>query len=149
MKAALKTPLTYQWAIPIIQQSMEKNPGIQYKALHGLIRPYAKDYAITTGILQDTRDAAKKEVFGIAEDNVCYAEGVVAAMRVLGHSAELVYTSRDKTLAAMNTVVVNEEINRRKKKNEPAFDSVTDRKAYWNKWKEDDNQYIGDQRWTG
>ena len=77
---------------------MEKNPGIQYEALHGLIRPYAKDYAITTSLLQDARDAAKKEMFGIVEDNVCYAQGVVAAMRARGHLAELVYTSRDETL---------------------------------------------------
>jgi len=40
-------------------------------------------------------------IFGNAEDNFCYAEGVVAAMRELGYSAELVYTSRDETLAAI------------------------------------------------
>ena len=49
---------------------------------------------------------------------------------------------RDETLAAINTVVVNEEINRRKKKCESAFDSVTDRKAYWNQWKEDRELFI-------
>jgi len=107
-KAPLKTALTYQWVIPIIRQSVEKNPGIQYEALRGLIWPYAKEYAITTS---DARDAAKKVIFGIAEDNVCYAEGVVVAMRELGHSAELVYTSRDETLAAINTIVIYEEIN--------------------------------------
>jgi len=73
--------------------------------------------------------AAKKVIFGIAEDNVCYAEGVVAAMRELGHSAELVYTSRDETLAAINTVV--------KSKNKPPFDGIADRMAFWKKWKED------------
>ena len=138
MRAALKTPLTYQWVIPIIRQSMEKNSGIQYKALHGLIRPYAKDYAITTSLLQDARDAAKRRKFLELQRIMSVKQKrFVAAMRALGHSAELVYTSRDKTLAAMNTVVVNEEINRRKNKNEPAFDGVADRKAYWNKWKED------------
>ena len=65
-----------------------------------------------------------------AEDNVCYAEGVVAAMKDLGHLAELMYTSRDETLAAMNTIVIYEEINRRKSKNEPPFDGVADRKAF-------------------
>ena len=48
MSQALKTPLTYQWVVPIIRQSVEKNPGIQYEALRGLIWPYAKEYAITT-----------------------------------------------------------------------------------------------------
>ncbi len=62
---------------------------------------------------------------------------MVAAMRALGHLAELVYTSRDETLAAMNTVVINKEINRRKSKKEPAFDGVADRKAVWKKWKEE------------
>ena len=58
-------------------------------------------------------------------------------MRELGHSAELVYTSRDETLAAINTVVIYKEINRRKSKNKPPFDGVADRKAFWKKWKED------------
>ena len=64
-QAPLKTPLTYQWVVPIIRQSVEKNPGIQYEALRGLIRPYAKEYAITTSLLQDARDAAKKVIFGM------------------------------------------------------------------------------------
>jgi hypothetical protein len=72
---------------------MENNPEIQYKALCNSMRPYAKEYAITTGILQDGRDAAKKAIFGIAVDTVCYTEGVVLAMSTLGHLAELVYTS--------------------------------------------------------
>ena len=41
-KAPLKTPLTYQWGVPIFRQSVEKNPGIQYEALGGLIRPYER-----------------------------------------------------------------------------------------------------------
>ena len=121
---------------------MEKNPGIQYEALRGLIRPYAKEYAITPSLLQDARDAAKKVIFGIAEDNVCYAEGVVAAMRELGHTAELVYTSRDETLAAIKTIVIYEEINRRKIKNEPPFDGIADRMVFWKKWKEDNALWI-------
>jgi hypothetical protein len=141
-QAPLKTPLTYQWVVPIIRQSVEKNPGIQYEALRGLIRPYAKEYAITPSLLQDAREAAKKVIFGIAEDNVCYAEGVLAAMRELGHTAELVYTSRDETLAAINTIVIYEEINRRKIKNEPPFDGIADRMAFWKKWKEDNALWI-------
>jgi hypothetical protein len=121
---------------------VEKNPGIQYEALRGLIRPYAKEYAITPSLLQDARDAAKKVIFGIAEDNDCYAEGVVAAMRELGHTAELVYTSRDETLAAINTIVIYEEINRRKIKNEALFDGIAARMAFWKKWKEDNALWI-------
>ena len=94
------------------------------------MRPYAKEYAITTGILQDGRDAAKKAIFGIAVYTVCYTEGVVLAMSTLGHLAELVYTSGEETLAGMTSVVVNEEINWQKKKIKSAFGSVKDRKEY-------------------
>ena len=51
-------------------------------------------------------------------------------MRVLGHLAELVYTSGEETLAGMTSVVVNEEINWQKKKIKSAFGSVKDRKEY-------------------
>lgn len=107
MKVPLKTPLplTYQWALPIFWQIVEKNPWIDYEALRDLMRPYAKEYAIATDILQDGKDAAKKVIFGIAADHVCYAEGVVIALRVLGYLAELVDTSREQTLAAIDTII--------------------------------------------
>jgi len=117
MKVPLKTPLTYQWALPIFWQIVEKNPWIDYEALRDLMRPYAKEYAIATDILQDGKDAAKKVIFGIAADHVCYAEGVVIALRVLGHLAELVDTSREQTLAVIDTIIsMRRSIGKRKRK---------------------------------
>ena len=55
MSQALKTPLTYQWVVPIIRQSVEKNPGIQYEALRGLIRPYLPLVYFRTPEMQQRR----------------------------------------------------------------------------------------------
>ena len=135
-RAPLKTPLSYLWVVPIFRQSVEKKPGVDYEALRDLLRPYANEYAITDAILQEGRETAKVSIFGTPEENAGYAEAVAATMRSLGHEVELVYTTRAETLANINTVVVQEEVNRRKKKKEAAFENVNERKSFWHDWKE-------------
>jgi hypothetical protein len=47
-----------------------------YQAMRDIMMPYAKDYVLTDSVLQEVRDSAKIELFGLADDNVCYAGGV-------------------------------------------------------------------------
>jgi hypothetical protein len=123
------TPLASAWVIPIIMPTVAKDPGVSYEQLRGLIRPYAKDFHITDGILQEGRDLAKKAIFGTPESNVQYAEGVAFAMRKLGHEVKLLFTTCAQTLAIIGTVVLKEEHDRHKKAKEP-FLEANDRRNF-------------------
>ena len=78
--------------------------------------------------VQDVRDAAKRDIFGKAEENVMYAKKVAQEMRVRGHSVELVFVTRKQTLANINTVVLQEEVDHLKRNKEAAFDNANARK---------------------
>ena len=60
------------------------------------MKPYAKDYALTDSVLQEARDNAKLELFGLADDNVCYARGVANQLHKLDHTVELVFGNRQE-----------------------------------------------------
>jgi hypothetical protein len=62
-----------------------------YQAMRDIMKPYAKDYALTDSVLQEAWDSAKIELFGSADDNVCYARGVANQLRKLDHEVELVF----------------------------------------------------------
>ena len=81
------------------------------------------------------RDAAKRDIFGKAEENVMYAEKVAEEMRGQGHTVELLFTTRKETLANINTVVLQEEVDYRKRNKLPAFDDANARKIFWQEWK--------------
>ncbi len=138
-----KTPLALAWVIPTIMPTVEKDPGVSYEQLRSLIRPYAKDFHITDGILQEGRDLAKKAIFGTPESNVQYAEGIAFAMRKLSHEVKLLFTTRAQTLANIGTVVLKEEHDRRKKAKE-LFLEANDRREILNKWKEDNAIFISE-----
>jgi hypothetical protein len=138
MNKPLHTPLYYKWVIPIFCPLVKKKPGIDYEALRCALRPFANDSAITNPILQRGRDAAKYEIFGTPEENAWYAECVIEKMHCLGHTAELVISTRAKTMETINTTVVSEEVHRQKnKKGERPLDGINERKEFWKTWKEE------------
>ena len=53
---------------------------------------------MTDSVLQEARINAKAQLFGVAEDNVKFAEGMKSELEKEGHVVELVYTSRKDTL---------------------------------------------------
>jgi hypothetical protein len=75
-KHALGTPIKSKCVVPFIQAAIGNNPGITYQAMRDIMKLYAKDHALTDSILQEAQDNAKLELFGLADDNVCYARGV-------------------------------------------------------------------------
>jgi len=70
----LRSPFSAKIVVPIISEAVGNKPGVSYQSLRDLIKPYAKDYAITDSILQAARDLAKIERFGTDDDNVRYAK---------------------------------------------------------------------------
>ena len=152
VRAPLKTPLFYKWLVPIFRSRVEKDPGVDYESLRAILRPYASNYAITNAVIQRGRNATKVEIFGTAVDNVCYAEGVAEKMRALGHSVRLIYSTREETMATINTIVVNDEVNWRKNgkaKGLVPLDGITERKAFWKTWKEEKELFLSESLGLG
>jgi hypothetical protein len=73
---------------------------------------YGKEHALTDSILQEARTEAKAQLFGVAEDNVKFAEGMKSELEKEGHVVELVYTNRKDTLKNIERLVVGEELIR-------------------------------------
>ncbi len=95
--------------------------------------PYAKDYALTDSVLQEARDSAKTELLGSADDNVCYARGVANQLQELDHGVELIFGNQQETLKKATTIVLSEEVERRKKANK-IMDKVAQQK-FIKRWK--------------
>jgi hypothetical protein len=79
-KRALTTPLKSKMVVPIILGAVAETPGITYQSLREILKPYTKDYAVTDSILQEGRHLAKDLLFGSADDNVQYADGLQAEL---------------------------------------------------------------------
>ena len=63
------------------------------------------------------------------------------------HSVRLIYSTREETLATINTIVVNDKVNRRKNgraKGLVPLDGITERKAFWKKWKEENQLFLSE-----
>ena len=69
---------------------------------------------MTNWILQEARTNTKAQIFGVAEDNVKFAEGMKSELKKEGHIVKLVYTSRKNTLKNIERLVVGEELIRLK-----------------------------------
>ena len=113
------------------------------------MHPYAKDYVITNTLVQDDRDAAKRDIFGNATNNVKYAEEVAPLMRSLGHEVELIFSSQKEMLANINMDVLQEEVDHQKKNNLPAFDNANARKVYWQQWKNKNALFLAESLGIG
>ena len=63
---------------------------------------------MTDSVLQEARINAKAQLFGVAEDNVKFTEGMKSELEKEGHVVELVYTSRKDTLKNIERLVDGE-----------------------------------------
>ncbi len=102
--------------------------------------PYAKGYALTDSVLQEVRDSAKIELFGLADDNVRYARGVANQLQELDHEVELIFGNSQETLKKATAIVLSEEVERRKKSNK-IMDKAAQQK-FIKKWKTDNDVYL-------
>ena len=112
---SIGTPLKSKMLIPIILKAVSANPGIPYSYLRELLSLYVRPYALTDSILQEARDLAKKQLFGLAEENVQYTKGVVAELEGLGHHVRVLYADRKEIVQAVCAIALKEELDRLKK----------------------------------
>ncbi len=97
-KRTLTTPLKAKIVVPIILGAVAETPGIAYQSLREMLKPYAEDYPLMDSVLQEGRDVAKDVLFGLAEENVQYAEGLQVELRAMGQDVELLYADRKETI---------------------------------------------------
>jgi len=140
-KGYLRIPIRARFVVSIIRDAVAENPGITYQSIRDIMKPYAKEYTLTESIIQDARDLAKIELFGLADDNVKYAKGVMDELRAMGHEVEMFFSDRRSTLQMVSTVVLNEENMRRKKEMLPALNKEM-QKRYLVKWKTDNELWL-------
>jgi hypothetical protein len=139
-KISLRTPIKSKYIVPFIKEAVSNNPSISYRAIKELMRPYAKDFALTDSVLQEARDIAKALLFGLADDNVKYAWGVAHQLRQLGHEVELIVTDRKQALKKACQIVLSEEVARRLKVKESM--DKQEQVEYIKKWKADNEVYL-------
>ena len=129
--------------VPIILNAVGANPGIPYPYLRELLFSYAKPYALTDSILQERQDLAKKQLFGLAEENVQYAKGVERELVELGHHVTVLYANRKEIIQSVCAVVLREELDRLKK-----LKQLMDRDeqvTYIQRWNKDNEVFLTEQ----
>ena len=90
----LTSPFRTKWIVPLILSIIVNSPTISNKNLRHALSAYGKEHLLTDSILQEARTDAKAQLFGVAVDNVKYAEGMKLELKKDGHIVELMYTSR-------------------------------------------------------
>ncbi len=108
--------------------------------MRDIMKPYAKDYALTDSILQEVWDNAKLELFGLADNNVHYARGVANWLHGLDHEVELIFGNQWETLKKVTGTVLTEEVDRQKKAKE-MMDKAEQLK-FTKKWETDNDIYL-------
>jgi hypothetical protein len=106
----LTSPFRTKWIVPLILPIIVDTPAILNKNLRQALSAYGKEHLLTDSILQEARTEAKAQLFGIAEENVKYAEGMKLELEKHGHVVELMYTSRKETLRNVEHLVIGEEL---------------------------------------
>jgi len=78
-------PFWTKWIVPLIPSIIVDSPTISNKNLRHALSAYGKEHSLTDSILQEARTNAKAQLFGIAAENVKYAEGMKSELEKDGH----------------------------------------------------------------
>jgi hypothetical protein len=132
----LTSPFRTKWIVPLILPIILESPAISNMNLRVALSLYGKEHALTDLILQEARSNAKAQLFGVAEDNVKFAEGMKSELEKERRIVELVYTSRKDTLKYIERLVVGEEVIRLKNETNGTLDREECRQ-FWSQWKTD------------
>jgi hypothetical protein len=90
----LTSPFRTKWIVPLILPIILESPAISNENLRAALSSYGKEHALTDSILQEARTEAKAQLFGVAEDNVKFAEGMKSELEKEGHIVELVHEQK-------------------------------------------------------
>ena len=91
-------------------------PNIPNKQMKSLLSLYIKAKFLTKSVLQNAREMAKQEIFGLPHVNVQYATGLKTAMEAQGHDVLLIESDSRYVRLMLERVVLQEEIDLQKMK---------------------------------
>jgi hypothetical protein len=66
----LQAPFKSKWVSHLLWNAIEETPGLPYRIMLELLKPHVNKYGSTNNVLQEARDAAKKDLFGDPDDNI-------------------------------------------------------------------------------
>jgi hypothetical protein len=140
----LTSPFRTKWSVPLILSIIIDSPAISNKDLRHALLAYGKEHSLTDSILQEARSDAKAQLFGIAAENVQYAEGMKLELEKDGHIVELMYTNRKATLHNVEQLVVAEELLRLKSATNGTLNR-DERRLFWSNSKKDNYALLVNQ----
>ena len=129
-----RCPFQSAWVGHLLKSHLETSPGQSYALLRGYLVNHIRLELLTENILQNARVWATNELFGNADDNVGYAEGVRAALIDMGHTCELTYATRREVILKLRQTVIREEILRREANKEPVLEKGEMTNSFIRKW---------------
>jgi len=103
------TPYKAKDLVPIVRLVIAKNPCLSNKDMASILEPYGKSNpnwtVFTDSLLQNTRTAAREEVFGKPEINATYAMALKCELEKRGHYVHVGTVNRQLTLMNIYNVV--------------------------------------------
>jgi hypothetical protein len=107
------TPYKYYDLVPLLISKFKSDPNASNDDMKEVLKPYGNIGVFTESLLQNTRKAVRKELYGTASDNVQYAYHLKYEMERRGHPIRIHVANRKETKRAMEEVVWAEELARR------------------------------------
>ena len=142
-KRIVRTPLTSDWIVPLIKKAITVKPNIFNSDLRHILRPYCRKYALTRGLLQKARDKARLENFGSPLINAQYFEALQQELELRGNHVEIVMTNRDVAISKLQTLIVADEIIRRKEDNKPVLlNNESEARLFLQLWTDENQDFI-------
>ena len=109
-KVRLKSPIKSRWLVPIVKAEVSLRPNIPNKELKALLKDYVKDMFLTSSLLQQTRTAIRKQVFGDADTNVMYVPALQRLLQASGHDFEFYVREKDDVLRKCEEIALSQHI---------------------------------------
>jgi hypothetical protein len=72
--------------------------------MHEIMKPYFNKYALSNNILQEGHNKAKVDQFGYLKEDVQNAYAIAKAIDEMGHTVNLIFTDRSKTMKTVNAL---------------------------------------------
>ena len=74
----MRIPFGDKFVVTIIKYAVAYNPGITYRYIQEIMKPYTKEYMLPDSVARDARDWANTlQLVGSAKENWQHAKGVL------------------------------------------------------------------------
>ena len=110
-------------------------PNIPNKQMKSMLSLYLKVKFLTKSVLQNAREMAKREIFGLPHVNVQYATGLKTEMEAQGHNVLLIERDARYVRLMLERVVLQEEIELQKMNKVNM--TANEKQTFLEEWRED------------